>query len=230
MSDQPNAMRPFFRQPAVLFIGLAFLGMAGYTAAVRWNLLALRLACKPAPVIFMAAGLAFCGKDKYIRLIQAGLLFSAAGDAALDMGDEWFRAGLFAFLTAHLCYIGAYLSETRRLRLLRAAPFAAWGIGLTAFLWPGLEDMALPVALYSAVICVMTWRAAALIGEPSRPAFARWSAFAGAALFALSDSPIALTRFHGPVAGSGIAIMAIYWLGQLGIACSGCGRTRISPG
>ena len=39
-------------------------------------------------------------------------------------------------------------------------------------------------------------------------------------MFGLSDSLIALTRFGSPIEGSRYAIMALYWLGQLGITRS----------
>ena len=62
----------------------------------------------------------------------------------------------------------------------------------------------------------MMWRAAARVraGES-----AGWIALAGALVFGLSDTLLALHRFHAPIALPS-AIILTYWAGQLGIALS----------
>ena len=83
-----------------------------------------------------------------------------------------FLPGLLAFLAAHVAYVAAFLSADRRPALGRALPFLAWGLGAFALLRPGLGPMAVPVAVYVAVICTMMWRAAARVGSPGTPALA----------------------------------------------------------
>ncbi len=48
----------------------------------------------------------------------------------------------------------------------------------------------------------------------------QWAALAGAVLFALSDTLLALNRFDAPIEGARYAIILLYWLGQWGITLS----------
>ena len=103
------------------------------------------------------------------------------------------------------------------------------GLGAFAILRPGLGAMAVPVAVYVAVICAMMWRAAARVGSPGTPALAAALGLAGAVSFGASDTLIAFNRFASPIAGVRWPIMILYWLGQAGIAASavlGCGMLR----
>ena len=186
-----------------------------------------RVALKPVPVLALAAWVALRCRQPLGRLTAAGLLLSAVGDVLLDAGR--FLPGLFAFLTAHVAYVAAFLSVERRPALGRALPFVAWGAGAFALLRPGLGSMALPVAVYVAVIMIMLWRAAARVGSPRTPALAALVGLAGALAFGVSDTLIAFDRFDAPIAGVRLPIMLLYWLGQWGIAASavlGCDRPR----
>jgi uncharacterized membrane protein YhhN len=66
----------------------------------------------------------------------------------------------------------------------------------------------------------MMWRAAARIGASPRGFCAAAIGLAGALLFAASDTLIALDRFHASIPGARYPIIALYWLGQLGLATS----------
>ena len=186
-----------------------------------------RVALKPVPALALAAWVAWRCRQRLGRLTAAGLVLSAVGDVLLDAGR--FLPGLFAFLAAHVAYVAAFLSVERRPALGRALPFVAWGAGAFALLRHGLGSMALPVAVYVAVIMIMLWRAAARIGSPRTPALAALVGLAGALAFGLSDTLIAFDRFDAPIAGVRLPIMLLYWLGQWGIAASavlGCDRPR----
>ena len=74
------------------------------------------------------------------------------------------------------------------------------------------KAMALPVGAYVLVIAVMMWRASALLGSSTGR-----SAAVGAVLFGLSDTLIALDRFHEAIPGVRYPIILLYWAGQLGI-------------
>jgi uncharacterized membrane protein YhhN len=178
-----------------------------YFAAHALGFEALRVAVKPVPALCLAAGVAL-GRGPVARLVALGLGLSAAADAAI----EWsFVAGLALFLLAHLLYAAGFTAGEPRLRAARLLPFAAYGLGMYAWLLPRLGALRLPVALYVAAIVAMMWRAAAR-GEKA--------GLAGAVLFALSDTLIALDRFVSPLPGARYAIMVLYWAGQLGIAWS----------
>jgi uncharacterized membrane protein YhhN len=183
-----------------------------------------RVALKPVPALALAAWVALRCPRPLGRLTTAGLLLSAVGDVLLDFGR--FLPGLVAFLTAHVAYVAAFLSVTRRPALARALPFVAWGAGAFALLRHGLGSMAPPVAVYVAVIMTMMWRAAARVGGPGSPRLAALVGLAGAVAFGVSDTLIAFDRFDAPIAGVRLPIMVLYWLGQWGIAASavlGCG-------
>jgi alkenylglycerophosphocholine/alkenylglycerophosphoethanolamine hydrolase len=53
----------------------------------------------------------------------------------------------------------------------------------------------------------------------------------GAVLFGLSDTLIAIDRFHAPFPGARYAIILLYWAGQAGIAASArpAPRSRANP-
>jgi uncharacterized membrane protein YhhN len=171
---------------------------------------------KPLPALALAAAALAPPRSRYGRRIGAGLLLSAAGDLLLEW-PSLFLAGLAAFLLAHVAYAAAFVVVERRPRIRRALPFALW-LGLTAsWLWPGLGSTKGAVVAYMSAIGAMMWRAAAMV-EPGR-APAAW-ALAGALLFAASDTLIAVHRFHAPVPGVELPIMALYFAGQLGIARS----------
>jgi uncharacterized membrane protein YhhN len=190
---------------------LFFVGLAA-------DLPALRIAAKALPALVLAVWVALRCPRALGRLTAAGLLLSAIGDALLETG--LFVAGLLAFLSANLAYLGAFLSADRRPALGRALPFLAWGLGAFALLRTGLGAMALPVGVYVAVVCSMMWRAAARVGSPGTPALAAALALVGAVSFGASDTLIAFDRFSAPIPGVRWPIMVLYWLGQSGIAAS----------
>lgn len=216
--------RPGLAGPALAVIGVvaAIIYLAGPAAFPP----AVLLVAKPLPALALAAWVALRNRAALGRLVAAGLLLSAAGDALLETGR--FLPGLLAFLAAHLAYLAGFLAAASRPALLRALPFAAWGVGVYAVLRPGLGEMTVPVAVYMAVICAMMWRAAARVGG-AVPQAARLG-LAGALAFAASDTLIAFDRFHAAIPGVGWPVMILYWLGQWGIAASAIERRPLGHG
>ena len=153
------------------------------------------------------------------------LLRSAYRRGVLELVDDTFtcyRLGTFygrlsVFVVSQPDTYLALPAETRS-ALARAIPFAAWGLAAYAVLRPGLGAMAVPVAVYVTVVCLMMWRAAARVSG-SAP-LAPWLGLAGALAFAASDTLIAFDRFHAAIPGAAWPIMILYWLGQWGIAAS----------
>jgi len=190
------------------------LGIVAWAAGqwLDWPL--LRLAAKPVPVLALACWT----RDARERWLTAGLLLSAVGDLVMDLGraTPFFLGGMAAFALAHVAYIAAFVRRSRSPRWLALLPFAAWGVVLMQRLWPDLGPLAAPVAIYSALLLVMMWRALAASLASGRP-----DAALGAIVFGISGSLIALDRFDGPVHGARWLIMATYWTGQLLIARSG---------
>ncbi len=175
------------------------------------------LVAKPMPALLLAGVVARREPTAFARRLAAGLVLSAGGDLLLELSGG-FVAGLALFLFAHLTYAAAFFAESRRPALLRALPFAAFALVACAVVRPGLGELLVPVAFYVTAIALMMWRAAACLGVPGRPAGARLAALSGALLFAASDLLIGLDRFRAPIPHGKVAILTLYWLGQLGIA------------
>ena len=199
-------------------LAAAALAAALHLAAAAAGAAGVALAAKPLPALALAV-FAWSGRRGPLpALLCAGLLVSAGADLAIERS---FVGGVALFLLAHVLYVAAFVADERALRAWRALPFALYAASMYAFLWPRLGGMAAPVGVYVVAIASMMWRAAARVrGEE---AAGRW-ALAGALLFGLSDSLLALHRFHAPLPYASAAIMLTYWAGQLGIAWSAASR------
>ncbi len=203
----PSSMRAhLFGVLAVLWFFVEWMGF--HTAA---------MVLKPLPVLLLLAGVWFApGRTTPRKLIAAGLLASAVGDVFLAWSSKAFVGGLVSFLIAHLLYIGSFVLQDRRSAIPWFAPFFLWGAGVYAFLWPGLGELAVPVAVYVLVITSMAWRAAVLFGS----ADGGRTALIGASLFVLSDSILAINKFGHAFTGGHELVMVTYWAAQIYLAKS----------
>lgn len=206
---------------------IALLSALLFIYAVTIDSTALRLASKGLPVLALFFWLRSAPADDYRRWVSLGLLCSLAGDLLLEWPADLFVFGLGAFLLGHLCYLVAYLGDTRRAGPLALLLALCAGGGMFAVLASRpLGPLLIPVGLYALTISAMLWRALARLGEPSIGRTSAWLAAAGASLFVLSDSLIGINRFVAPFEAARYAIIITYWLGQFGIAASVHARTR----
>ena len=200
------------------------IGAIALVAAVLFMLPAttgtLSLVTKPIPVLCMALWLALQPvKGRFQIAVIVGLLFDAAGDLLLEIGDSTFIFGLVAFLIGHLAYIYAFLQDCRR---------PSWGWAVVAYLFGviaffvlyqagNLGAMTIPVAAYVLVITTMLWRGLSRINAPGVvPLSGRWGAL-GSVSFTISDTVLAYSMFVTRFDLASLIIMTTYWLGQLGI-------------
>lgn len=199
------------------------LGVAGASLAVSVIYLAFvdkpaspaRTALKTAAIGILAvlpfSYLGTTGANPIFALIAA-LALSAAGDLLLALKDQqrYFVIGLATFLLAHLAYLAAFLphAATPQGAALVAvvAALAASG-ALLAVLMPRLGKMKLPVIAYFTVIMAMVAAALSISG-------ASWLLGAGAVIFALSDSLIAVRKFLTPFPGIHAAVWITYVAAQ----------------
>ncbi|MFH0842229.1 MAG: lysoplasmalogenase [Bacteroidota bacterium] len=147
-------------------------------------------------------------------LMLLGLIFSWAGDMVLQFT---FVPGLILFLLAHVMYLAAFFMTpgksiifTKRIGLL--IPVLLYGAGLCLYLYGDLGDMRLPVIVYAAVILLMLTGALNRFEKVNGPSYRL--VLAGAALFVLSDSAIAVNRFTWDFDHSGFVIMSTYIAAQ----------------
>ncbi|BCA27634.1 lysoplasmalogenase [Metapseudomonas otitidis] len=204
--------------PALL-IGLT--GACAFLIGRALDLPWLCFASKPLPVIALMFWLRCAPAGAYRNRVALGLALCLLGDVLLQWPGDLFVPGLAAFLLGHLCYIAAYLSDSRRLAPLALVACLVYGGAMFALLGSGgLGPLALPVALYALTISTMLWRALARIGETGIARGSVLAAVAGALCFVVSDSLLGIARFVGSFPGDGYAIILSYWLGQWGITAS----------
>jgi uncharacterized membrane protein YhhN len=171
-------------------------------------------------------------------LFVAALLLSWAGDVLLmGAGDLFFMLGLAAFLLSHIIYIAVYRQHAIRpstpqplanVVFARSAfPVLLAGSGLVVILYPHLGSLRIPVLIYAAVLVVMVLQAIRRRGRTS-PASFRW-VVAGALLFMVSDSLLAINRFYTPLSQATFWIMTTYAMAQFcivrGIMLHGAARS-----
>ncbi len=175
---------------------------------------------KPLTMVFILLIAIFGRADSpfYKHMITAGLLFSLAGDVFLMLPSDRFVAGLIAFLIAHLFYIAAFVSEVSALAWWPLIPLAIYGIIVYIILAPVLGKLKWPVVIYVLVILIMAWLA-----------WERWNqgghggelaAFAGALLFVISDTILAINRFRKAFKMSRAMNLTAYFAAQWLIASS----------
>lgn len=156
--------------------------------------------------------------QKPIRILTVfALLFSLLGDVLLmfdDLSANYFMMGLIAFLMAHLFYILLFLKyrDKNRKPIWFGLLLIVYGIGMFYGLKDGLGEMLVPVIFYMMVILVMVisayWRTKTL---------GKWSyvlVFFGALFFMISDSLLAINKFHTALPLSNVSIMLTYALAQ----------------
>lgn len=165
--------------------------------------------------------------EKSMNLFVVALSFCWMGDVLLifqPSGEIFFLLGLVAFLTGHLMYIVAYgklqwqqvKDSLLRLQRIRwSFPVLLAGTGLVAILFPTLGPMKIPVLIYAIVLMGMVVAAIFRWGRTNKRSF--WWLLAGAILFMVSDSLLALDKFYSPFPWGGVAVMGTYIMGQYGI-------------
>ncbi len=153
------------------------------------------------------------------------LVFSLAGDVLLMLRDDsLFVFGLAAFLTAHLCFIASFYGRIKGRKIGFAQwaysllPFAIFVSGFLSVLVPSLQatqltkPLVVPITVYACIIGTMGFTALMRRGGVSNQGFSL--VIAGALVFMLSDSFIALNRFITPLPQPTLLIMATYGIAQ----------------
>ncbi|MDO9376917.1 MAG: lysoplasmalogenase [Ferruginibacter sp.] len=191
-----------------------------------WSILAsdeqLHDALKPLLMPALACSLLIQRSElKGFWIVIAALAFSWFGDVFLifeNYEPVFFMLGLGSFLVAHLFYIRFFLSIQPAIPgLLKKRPIfiiivTVYCIGLFLLLLPSLEPLKIPVFIYALVIGCMLLASIHVSNKLGRPANIYY--IAGATLFLLSDSLLAINKFYQPVPAAGAAIMLTYCAAQ----------------
>ena len=149
-----------------------------------------------------------------IWIAAGALLFSLTGDALL-MFEGFFIPGLVSFLLAHACYIALLRGDAPWLASRKALTcILLLAAAMYALLWLGGLPAALrlPVLAYVGVIATMAaqaWGRHSVLRNPASLLVA-----AGASLFMLSDSLLAINRFVQPLPWAAVGVLATYYAAQ----------------
>jgi uncharacterized membrane protein YhhN len=150
--------------------------------------------------------------------LTLALALSALGDFFLALKDQqrFFVPGLTSFLAAHVAFVAVFIPYTATrdgaALAIIIATVAAAGFFLSRIA-PNLGKLRLPVFAYFAVIMAMVATALSIPG-------ASWMLGAGAILFALSDSLIAVRKFMRPFPGINEAVWITYCTAQFMITAA----------
>jgi len=172
---------------------------------------------KPLTTGLILAFASLSGDPAYRWLVCAGLVFSLFGDVFLMLPRDRFVAGLVSFLVAHLLYVAAFRQGGVGFTWMLALPCALYAALLLRVLLPRVGTLKLPVLVYALALMAMAWTAAerAAAGLPGGGL-----ATAGATLFVVSDSALAINRFVQPFRGAQALVLSTYFLAQTLIALS----------
>ena len=177
--------------------------------------------------------------DLFHILIMLGLFFSWIGDIALQLDvvklpqyitpELLFAGGLASFLFTQLIYIIAFsLPKGKNYvltsRLYQTILVILYGAVMLYYLYRSLGDMKIPIIAYMVIILLMLLAALNRYGKVNGLSYVL--VVIGAILFVISDSLIAVTRFHYNFNFAGIVVMISYVAGQYLIVL-GCIRQNI---
>ncbi len=153
--------------------------------------------------------------------IVAALLAAMSGDVLLldPQNPRRFLPGLGAFLLGHLLWAVAFLRSTGFLAhvpplfWLAALPYAGASVAFLLALRKDVRGRESPLALYAAIISLMSLLALARAFTASGAAF--WLPFAGSLLFIASDAMLAFQVFHAQRKHGDLRVMAAYLVAQV---------------
>lgn len=211
-------MKAVFRQYG-FFIFITFAAL--HLMAVHFNLSALRFVTKPLLMPVLAMVVYSHGQKTKWMYILAALIFSFLGDSLLLLEDKnplFFIVGLASFLITHILYILFFLGiKQHTASLFKRHPYipilvVAYGMALVYLLYPSLGALKIPVLLYATIICLMLICSFYVYKNVLPPAGIQF--VTGAVFFVISDSLLAVNKFHRPFSFAGLLIMLTYCAAQ----------------
>lgn len=180
---------------------------------------ALFLLLKPLTTLLIASSVLTADRPPEPWLLLA-FAFAAAGDIALMFeGLRAFLLGLGSFFVAHLGFVVVFGQDIGWQQVPAwSLGFVIYAIAFFSWLLPKTGALRWPTLAYGLVLTVMVLAAAAAFDVA--PGQATQLALAGALLFAVSDSVLAVRQFAGPYRGAQPLILSTYWLSMGLIAAS----------
>ena len=211
-------------------VAIIFCGLLAIAASYGWPDPKLYYFFKPLTTILILFVVLTAPPGKYKILIVVGILFSLMGDVLLMLPSDQFLLGLICFLITHICYIVAFLSDSKfgrpiwpylLLAVITIAIFELLSGGISA-------AMKFPVAVYAAALSLMT--AQALARNLQLKNRGSMLAAIGAILFLISDTTLAYDRFIIGFTAAHAIILFTYYAAQYFIAVSVRNCSRLLDG
>ena len=187
----------------ILYIIIGALQVTGILLKIPLLHQSLKVLLMPVLAFYFWNGIEKISKDNLFLLSILALAFSYAGDIILIIPGNnplFFIGGLISFLVAHLFYTKLFITLSPLSKnIIKKNPI--WIVGIILFLTAFLSylvpkidtSLKIPVIAYALIICIMllsTLNLKERIGK--RP---HNMIVAGAILFVLSDSILALNKF-----------------------------------
>lgn len=172
----------------------------------------------PFLIMIVSGGAIFESK----KWLLGALLFSWIGDIILmfaDRGELYFIVGLVSFLISHIFYIILFTKQHNEIKGHKNPIFWLGCLlvlfylqSMLALLFPTLGTLKIPVTVYAATISLMliiAWK-----GYFSWTKTGKFYVLAGAICFVISDSLLAIDKFHEALPYATFSIMLTYLLAQ----------------
>jgi uncharacterized membrane protein YhhN len=205
-----------------LFLFMAF--SLGELGAIIYDNPSIHHYCKPMLMVTLLFYYYIASKENRSLLLVGALVAAGVGDVLLmlaESDERFFIPGLGAFLFTHVLMILTFRQHRsehaenplRGVQSIRMAfPVVLAGTGLIIMLYPTLGTLQLPVTLYSIVLMMMVLSALYRYGYTMFKSM--MLTFAGALLFMMSDSILAVDKFLFPIDHAARWTMLTYIAGQ----------------
>ncbi|MCF8226268.1 MAG: lysoplasmalogenase [Bacteroidales bacterium] len=213
------------RRNLILTIVFAIIVLAELTGRLIENI-TLEYLSKPLIMIWITIYFLLNAKKRTFRTgVLFAFFFSWVGDMFLMFSDGYdnemfFYAGVGGFFFAQVSYIMVFLLNTEnniKGLLLRnplwIIPFVGYGALIYIILYPSLEGIMVPVIpVYAISLIGMSLAALNRRDRVNLESFQL--VFTGSVFFVISDSLIAINKFHAEIPRAGFLIMFTYILAQ----------------
>ena len=201
---------------SVFFLWLfAFLCASGlYLFTLDLELGHLNRVIKATPMVLLMAFVWVSSHSMTRRFLMLALSFSLLGDMLLSF-DGFFIMGLAAFLLAQLTYTVLFLKFKHSAKYFKAwlAYILLYILCMASIVLPSvMENDAVLAVIIGAYMCAIS-AMAICAGLQTTPSV--YMTAAGAFIFVVSDSLIAMNKFVAPIEYAGIGIMSTYYTAQL---------------
>lgn len=200
--------------PEFYIIPAAILSGVLATISKYKNYKTLHYITKPLTICLMIFYGAFYYRDSYIqgkKWVMAGLILSLAGDVFLMLHEKYFKAGLFAFLIAHICYTLYFIDGLLISRLFNLYSILLYvpGAAVIAMFIDKLGKYKIPVLIYTFVIINM-----AAFSIPYYLSTGDYRVVIAAFLFIISDFTLAYNKFIKNIKYAHLVILPTYFVSQ----------------